>query len=32
VTPFNLFKGTLITVVTYALYTPLKTLFLRYFK
>lgn len=32
VTPFNLFKGSLITVVAYALYTPLKTLFLRYFK
>lgn len=32
VTPFNLFKGALITVVAYALYTPLKTLFLRYFK
>jgi len=32
VTPFNLFKGTLITIAAYALYTPLKTLFTRYFK
>lgn len=32
VTPFNLFKGVLITIVAYALYNPLKTLFSRYFK
>lgn len=32
VTPFNLFKGTLITIVSYALYDPLKKLFSRYFK
>ena len=30
VTPFNLFKGALITIVSYALYNPLKTLFSRY--
>ncbi len=32
VTPFNLFKGTLITIAAYALYSPLKKLFSRYFK
>ena len=32
VTPFNIFKGSLITIAAYTLYTPLKTLFTRYFK
>jgi riboflavin transporter FmnP len=32
VTPFNLFKGTLITIAIFVLYNPLKTLFSRYTK
>ena len=30
-TPFNIFKGVLITIVSYLLYTPLKKMFDRYF-
>ena len=32
VTPFNLFKGVLLTIAAYALYRPLKTLFSRYIR